>query len=107
MKPRRFALFGGDFLVFQLRSQPEQFFILRLRRTVVLHTERAGVHSKREQGNDEGAKANDIPKHLFFPNLSVVVCKDMKCITNVLRYKFFRPTLSFIYLLSVVKPKAV
>ena len=56
---------SGGFLVFQFRSQTKAFFIFRLRRIVILHTERASVDPKREKRNDKGAKTYDVPKHLF------------------------------------------
>ena len=59
------SLFGGGFLVFQFRSQTKAFFVFRLRRIVILHTECAGVDPKREKRNDKGAKTYDVPKHLF------------------------------------------
>ena len=65
MEPRGCTLFGGGFLVFQFRSQTKAFFIFRLRRIVILHTECAGVDPKREKRNDKGAKTYDVPKHLF------------------------------------------
>ena len=74
MKARRFAFLGNRIFVFQLRAQAQHFFVFGLRRAVLLHTERAGVDPEGEQGNDNGEKADDIPKHFFLPCVSA--CAD-------------------------------
>ena len=70
MKARRFAFLGNRIFIFQLRTQAQHFFVFGLRRAILFHAECAGIDPKGKQGNDEGEKTNDIPKHFFLPCVS-------------------------------------